>query len=135
MKALSVRSPWWWFILHGSKDIENRDWPTNYRGTIYLHASKWWHPNDILDDAFDANFLVMPSRNRLGRDALAAMKDSGGCLVGQVDIVDCVSHSSSRWFSGKYGFVLANPVARDVPVPCKGALGFFEVPESVVHSC
>lgn len=36
MKALSVRAPWWWFILHAAKDIENRDWSTRFRGTVYL---------------------------------------------------------------------------------------------------
>ena len=45
MKALSVRAPWWWAILHG-KPVENRDWQTNYRGEVLLHASKWWNIGD-----------------------------------------------------------------------------------------
>lgn len=57
------------------------------------------------------------------------MKAMGGCIVGTVDIVDCVSKSDSPWFFGRYGFVLANPVAFEKPIPCKGALGFFTVPE------
>jgi ASCH domain len=31
--ALSVRQPWAWAIVSGYKDVENRSWPTNYRGT------------------------------------------------------------------------------------------------------
>lgn len=27
MKAISVRQPWAWLIIHGGKDIENRDCP------------------------------------------------------------------------------------------------------------
>ena len=50
MKALSVRAPWWWAILHCGKDIENRDWYTNFRGTIYLHAGKFWRPREIEED-------------------------------------------------------------------------------------
>jgi hypothetical protein len=45
-----------------------------------------------------------------------------------VEIVDCVSESSSPWFFGKYGFVLSNPRVLRNPIPCKGALGFFDVP-------
>jgi hypothetical protein len=46
-KALSVRAPWWWFIVHGYKPVENRDWPTSFRGTVYIHASAWWVKRDI----------------------------------------------------------------------------------------
>ncbi len=40
MKALSIRQPWAWLILHGGKDIENRDWATRFRGRVLIHASK-----------------------------------------------------------------------------------------------
>lgn len=34
MIALSIRQPWAWHILHSGKDIENRDWPTKFRGRV-----------------------------------------------------------------------------------------------------
>lgn len=40
MKALSFRHPWAWLIVAGYKDIENRSWPTNFRGRVYIHASR-----------------------------------------------------------------------------------------------
>ena len=41
MKALSIRQPWLWAILHANKRLENRDWPgCSYRGPVLLHASK-----------------------------------------------------------------------------------------------
>lgn len=40
MKALSIRQPWAWAILHTGKSVENRDWYTEYRGRVLLHASK-----------------------------------------------------------------------------------------------
>ena len=40
MKALSIKQPWAWLIVNGYKDIENRTWKTNYRGTFLVHASK-----------------------------------------------------------------------------------------------
>jgi hypothetical protein len=54
VKALSVRSPWRWFILHAGKDIENRDWPTKFRGIIDLNASKWWNEMEIANDEASA---------------------------------------------------------------------------------
>lgn len=40
MKVLSIRQPWAWLICAGYKDVENRDWRTNYRGRILIHAPK-----------------------------------------------------------------------------------------------
>lgn len=53
MKALSVRAPWWWAILHG-KPVENRDWYTNVRGRVLLHAGKWWEPEEVRLDRIES---------------------------------------------------------------------------------
>src|SRR6266851_3268078 len=114
MKAISVRAPWWWFILHGGKDIENRDWPTKFRGTVYVHASKFWKTDEISDDwdcikdmaAQDNVALPLPFGNEAARNLCTAMRGSGGCIVGTVDIVDCVTDHPSAFFVGKFGAVL-----------------------------
>lgn len=129
-KALSIRAPWWWFILHGGKDFENRDWSTNYRGPVLIHASKWWRTIEVLEDMSWGRPLVERCGFR-NFTAEADVRPYGGCIVGMVDIVGCVSASDSPWFFGEYGFQLANPVAFREPIPCKGALGFFTVPLDV----
>ena len=48
-----------------------------------------------------------------------------GGIVGSVEIVDCVTESDSKWFSGKYGFVLRNPEVLPF-TPCQGKLGIFK---------
>ena len=40
MKALSIRQPWAYAIFHLSKDVENRSWPTRYRGRKAVHVAK-----------------------------------------------------------------------------------------------
>ena len=127
MKALSVRAPWWWYILHAGKDIENREWSTRFRGTIYLHASKWWQREEIGWDADTANRIAGWQRDRERWPSETVLKAGSGCIVGTIDIVDCVDRSDSPWFFGRYGFVLANPVVFGKPVPQKGELGFFDV--------
>lgn len=137
MKALSVRAPWWYAILHLGKPIENRDWYTNVRGTVYLHASKWFRPEDVRDiwhwdvkQMFQAANPGQPVQ-AWTHDLYEEIKAAGGCLVGKVDIVGCVMSYPSPWFVGKHGLVLANPVALAKPIPFKGALGFFEVPDGI----
>ena len=50
-----------------------------------------------------------------------------GAIIGEADIIDCVTWSNSPWFVGPYGFILQNPILYDKPIPYKGRLGFFEV--------
>ena len=49
-----------------------------------------------------------------------------------MEIVDCVAASDSPWFVGDYGFVLRNPVSFETPIPCRGALSFWNVPEGLL---
>lgn len=40
MKAITISQPYASLIADGEKFIENRTWPTNYRGAIAIHAGK-----------------------------------------------------------------------------------------------
>ncbi|MCG5240074.1 ASCH domain-containing protein [Azospirillum doebereinerae] len=130
-KALSIRAPWWWFILHGGKDYENRDWWTSYAGPVLIHASKWWGTADALCDMHD--FSPLAERYGAPRVKMEMVRPHGGCIVGMVEITDCVTSADSPWFFGNYGFKLANSVAFAEPIPCKGMLGFFKVPPDVME--
>lgn len=136
MKALSIRAPWWWCILEAGKDIENRDWPTRYRGPVLIHASKWWKQDSIVCETEDALECALeagtyPPNGVMSRERMRAF---GGHIVGRADIIDCVSKSESPWFFGDYGFVLADPVAFDKPIPFKGSLGLFDVPDELLEA-
>jgi hypothetical protein len=49
MKAISIKQPFAWLLVNGFKDLENRNWKTNFRGEILIHASK---DIDVGDYAF-----------------------------------------------------------------------------------
>ena len=135
MKALSIRAPWWWYILHAGKDIENRDRPTRVRGRVLIHASKSWIQKDIALDDWDAGEMAAEAgAANVPPPNFPEMRECGGCIVGSVEIVDCVALSCSPWFVGNYGFVLRDPVTFATPIPYKGALGFFGVPDGLVRS-
>ena len=120
MKTLSIQQPWAWLIVNGWKNIENRTWPTKVRGPILIHASQKMTLGD-----YEACQIFMGAFTCLEIPAPGCL-DRGG-IVGQATILDCVDHHDSEWFTGDYGFVLAD--AKPSPfVPMKGKLGFFEVP-------
>lgn len=105
--ALSIRQPWPHRIFHEDKDVENRDWLTRYRGWFLVHAGVTTEE-------------CAPSEMHLPR----------GGIVGLARIVDCVTSMESRWFFGRFGFVLRD--AEPLPlVACRGKLGFFYPPAEV----
>lgn len=122
MKALSLKQPWAYVIVHGHKDIENRKWPTDYRGPLVIHASKGWS-----QDGYD--YLCGP------RDLWIPRREDYvfGALIGIVDLVDCVDRHESEWFWGDWGFVLRNARGFKKSVPWRGQLGLFDVPDRVIQ--
>lgn len=105
-------------MVAGIKDIENRTWPTQYRGPMLVHASG--RRDAICDDEVKRRFGVCPP----------AEQPLGG-VIGVVDIIDCVRDHLSIWYSGDWGFVLAN--ARPLPfVAWKGALMLRHAPPELL---
>ena len=116
MKALSIRQPWADAIIWHGKDVENRSWPTRYRGPVLIHAAKAWGKAERADLAFVEDMTATKLEDT-DRPLL-------GGIIGRAEIVDCVEAMDSRWFFGPYGFVLRNAEALPFQ-PCRGALGFF----------
>ena len=119
MKALSLTQPMAWAIFHG-KDVENRTWPTKFRGRVYIHASKGFNKEHYQ--------WIMENDNRLVTGGLPFIYEFvHGAIIGEVTIIDCVQHHGSRWaMEGQYQFVLEDAKLYGKPIPCKGMLGFFE---------
>ena len=122
MKAISIRQPWAWCILHG-KPVENRGWWTSYRGPILLHAAKGMTQDEYHEcRGFAAHLgIAVPPADELPR----------GGIVGRAILVSCVREHASRWFFGPYGFVLADVEALPF-TPLKGMQGLFNVAEGLV---
>jgi hypothetical protein len=129
MRALTVRQPWASLIIRGGKDIENRDWPTTQRGIVAIHSSAKLHRSDM-EDACDFMRSFIP---RFSAERFRADNVPPGVILGTVEIVGCVLASTSPWFCGGYGFVLRNATAFAKPIPCRGALGFWEVPTNLME--
>ena len=127
--CLSIKQPWTWLIIHGLKNIENRDWTTSYRGPLLIHAGK-----RVDEQCFgsDGRLLIEYWRSRYGDELAASMPqqqqeyETGG-LVGIATVVDVVTHNESPWFFGRYGWILKE--AHPLPfVAYRGQLSLFGVP-------
>jgi hypothetical protein len=128
--ALSVRQPFAWAIFHAGMDIENRDWPTQQRGRVLIHAPAIVRQEDYSTfqracrdpEHWLCHAITcsggLPAKENLPR----------GGIVGEVEIADCVTEHPSPWFTGPYGFVLRN--AHTLPFEAApGSLRFFDVEE------
>lgn len=117
MKALSIRQPWAWLIIHAGKDIENRSRRTHLRGRIWVHASQ-----GMTQDEYNEAFIIAAE---LGIEIPVRSALQRGGVIGTVEIVDCVDDHSSPWFFGPFGYVLRDPEPL-LFQPCRGHLNFFE---------
>ncbi|WP_372393745.1 hypothetical protein ABMY26_00490 (plasmid) [Azospirillum sp. HJ39] len=134
-RALSVRAPWDFAILEMGKPVENRKRSHRFRGLVFIHTSSWWKESEVAEDrdfAEEVARRTLPDRWPADRHLpLSDLTPRLGRITGMVEVADCVAVSDSPWFFGPVGFTLRNPVIFKNPVQCKGALGFFPVPESI----
>lgn len=131
MKALSIRQPWAWLIVNGHKDIENRTWPTKFRGRVLIHASKGMTRAEYEDVE---EFLMFSEPSMMRAPQLPSMEQlERGGIVGAASIIDCIAPAqrSAPWhMEDQFGFQIVD--ARSLPfLACKGALGFFDVPKEI----
>lgn len=139
--ALSVRGPWWWFILHEGKPVENRCWAKRYLalqmgalaragGVALLHASQ-----GCTKDEYEQACQFAHDACGVRRFPDFETMHRGG-LVGRMRLGAFVDRNPSPWFTGPGALVIehAEPIEF---IPCKGELGFFTVnvpePKLVTH--
>lgn len=153
MLAQSFLQPWLWLLLKGFKDVENRDqppWAKALGQRIALHASRGWDDDavgfagELCGPAVAAQTGAAPRSAIVGSAVLA-----GAVLVRPTDdacdhleavrVVGDLSEDQvkrvleSKWTFGKWGLVYVERRELVEPVPCRGALGYWRVPDDVAE--
>lgn len=120
MKALTICQPYAHLIAIGAKRVENRTWPTRYRGPLLIHAGK--------------------SREWLGGAESTGM--AFGAVIATATLVDCLHIDAVErgehtriypWLRdhehtvGPWCWVLADVAAIPEPVPARGAQGLWNM--------
>lgn len=142
MKAITICQPYPYLICLPETDprhkrVENRTWETKYRGPLAIHAGKgrdWLQLDE--DPAIDA-FYKIPVAEMVF-----------GAAVAICNLVDCLNIATIRagyhetkypWLgshihaSGTWCLILQDVRPLPKPVPWKGALGLFEIPDSALE--
>lgn len=126
MKTLTIKQPWASLIAEGVKDIENRTWPTKFKGRVLIHSSaaSAGATSELLNDEQFNEYWEH-----------GGMKTTRSAIIGSVEIVDCVINHPSVWAEKSepekptYNWVLANPILFPKPITgVKGKLSFWDYP-------
>ena len=154
MKALSLTQPWATLIAVGAKRIETRSWSTPFRGLIAIHASKSM-PGYCRDLCAEQPFLRELTHAGLSMPELPLGAIVATCRLVYVFLTgDTLNYrNASRamcgpsgltyemnpqeiafgdYAPGRFGWVLADVVRLSEPIPCRGMLGLWTVPDDVV---
>ena len=123
MRALTIRQPWAWAILHAGKRIENRTWkpPEWAMGTLLAI-----HAGGVLEE-----------------EGVAWLKDHGievpsniprAAIVGTARIAGVIEKPvSDIWWHGPVGWLLDEVTPLSEPLPCPGKLGLWTVPDELLE--
>jgi len=151
MKTITIKQPWASLIVKqdtknpgfGIKPIENRTWPTKFRGRVLIHASaNTAEFTDLL--AVSSELYIYSCSLRDNHEEFKKYPHSA--IIGSIEIIDCVLNHESAWAEHKatvqrkikgqkvfvevpvYNWVLANPIDFPEPIPAKGKLSFWDYP-------
>jgi activating signal cointegrator 1 len=142
MKGFSLTQPWATLVVIGAKKIETRSWRTSYQGLIAIHASKGF-PQWAKEDAHSSSF--QKALAPFGYTSPSQLPT--GSIVGVARIVECYSTDKDKWVipgndsaekafgdysSGRFMWMLEDARMLSQPIPCRGALSLWDVPESIV---
>lgn len=158
MKALSLTQPWASLVANGSKRIETRSWRTSHRGLIAIHASKGfpaWAKELCGEEPFySALIKYNGSRASFGGIAtqiVAVEALPRGTIIATAELVACSptntiwgvtdafrqpregepEHAFGDYSDGRYMWFLENVHPLPEPIPCRGALGLWEIPTEI----
>ncbi len=161
MLCLSLQQPYAWLVLQRNyednpkkplKPIENRDWPLPTKNgrikcpqRVLIHASLTMYPGANLEEIHRLMTASQWLRHRETLHSIWNMWESYksrphllkrfkyfGRILGSVAITGQVTESDDPWFFGPYGFSMEYPELLAPPIPYRGMLKFFEVPEHLL---
>lgn len=122
MKVISIRQPWASLIINGYKEYEFRSWNTNFRGTVFIHASKNIEKNSL--NRFKKLNLEYPTGKIIGRvkitDCIKMDSDFENKLISKNELVYGTSYNRTG-----YAFKLDDIKKIKEPIKANGQLGFW----------
>ena len=124
MKVISIKEPFATLIKENIKNIETRSWKTNYRGEIYIHASK----------------VSDKTRTQELSDLTKNLKMNNGNIIAKATLVDCkymdqkfikeIKQNKTEYLcgdykEGRYAWILKD-IKKIKPIKAKGKLNIWK---------
>lgn len=138
MKALTVTQPWATLVIRGVKRFETRSWapPDAVIGTrIAIHAAKGWRAADreMADFWHNDGTLAEPRADLPLGMILGTIEIAGARrtfpLPDEITAREMMMGDYSR---GRWAWILADPRPLAEPIPWRGALGLWTLPDEVL---
>jgi hypothetical protein len=114
-RALTIRQPWAAAITFADKRVENRVWPSSYRGPVLIHAGT------TLDRRHGPMAAAVVRGLQLDMGAVLAVARITDC---HEDDGECTPWSAT----GHFHHVLDEVTALPLPIPWTGAQGLWVPP-------
>ncbi|XP_004687741.2 PREDICTED: activating signal cointegrator 1 isoform X2 [Condylura cristata] len=120
--CLSMHQPWASLLVRGIKRVEGRSWYTPHRGRLWIAATaKRPSPQEVSE--LQATYHLLR-----GKDVEFPNDYPSGCLLGCVDLIDCLSQNQfkeqypdmSQESDSPFVFICTNPQEMIVKFPIKG---------------
>jgi hypothetical protein len=123
LPVLSVRQPWASYIASGLKSIELRSWASEYRGWLWIHASR--QPDLEAMSVFNLNATEFPTGGLLGIAYLASCSLIG--TTGEWIALRNEHRSPGQFTPGTYGWRFRDTVALREKIASRGELRLFSL--------
>ncbi|NWR21527.1 TRIP4 protein, partial [Emberiza fucata] len=120
--CLSLHQPWASLLVRGIKRVEGRTWYTSHRGRLWIAATaKRPSPQEISE--LEATYRMLHRK-----DVEFPSDYPSGCLLGCVDVTDCLSQEQfqeqypdlSQESGSPFVFICTNPQEMVLKFPVKG---------------
>lgn len=131
MKVLSLTEPYATIIKEGKKTMETRNWKTNYRGKLYIHASSTKIPKKYRENKDLMNLVDI---NNLNYGHIVCSCELIDCVKMTDEFIEKVKLNNEEYISGiyardRYAWILKNIEILDKPIKAKGHLGIWNFVE------
>ncbi|XP_018408495.1 PREDICTED: activating signal cointegrator 1 isoform X1 [Nanorana parkeri] len=132
--CLSMHQPWASLLVAGIKRVEGRTWYSAHRGRLWIAAAaKRPSPQEISE--LEASYRVL-----LNKDIHFPKDYPTGCLLGCVEVVDCLSReqfqeqyrSLNQESASPFVFICTNPQELPIKFPMKGQHKIWKL-DSKIH--
>ncbi|XP_075753593.1 activating signal cointegrator 1 [Pelodiscus sinensis] len=132
--CLSMHQPWASLLVKGIKRVEGRTWYTSHRGRLWIAATAK-RPSSQEISELEASYRML-----LRADVEFPRDYPSGCLLGCVDLADCLSQEQfkeqypewSQESGSPFVYICTNPQEMIVKFPIKGKPKIWKL-DSKIH--